>query len=158
MDENTTQFAALLLADGWILDDLPDLLVKNPFLLFPETANSLLEGTGLDDSHGASPKLVFRGLALIQFLNTDQDVLYHAVGQFGILFRTLPDSRPMLDLAGDRTVVNSADKARLAHKVLRYSNSGSHCITSISYDETIIQQTAALCNTVLPSSESERLA
>ena len=80
VDEDTTQLATLLLAQRWILDDLLDLLVKNPLLLFPETTDSLLEGAALDDSHGVSPKLVFRGLALIQFLNTDQNILYHAVG------------------------------------------------------------------------------
>jgi len=118
VDEDATQFAALLLADGWILDDLPDLLVKNPFLLFSETANSLLEGTGLDDSHGASPKLVFRGLALIQFLNTDEDVLDHAVRQFGIFFRTLSDPCPVLDLSGYGTVFYGANEARLTHEIL----------------------------------------
>ena len=59
VDEYTTQFATLLLADGWILDDLLDLLVENPLLLFPQTPDSLLKGAGLDDSHGVSPKLVF---------------------------------------------------------------------------------------------------
>jgi len=118
VDEYTTQFATFLLADGWILDELFDLLVDNPLLLFPETTDSLLKGAGLDDSHGVSPKLVFRGFALIQFLNTYEDVLDHAVRQLGIVFRTLSDPCPVLDLSGYGTVVYSANEARLTHEIL----------------------------------------
>jgi hypothetical protein len=116
MDEDTTQFATLLLADGWAFDDLLDLLVKKLLLPFPETTDSLLEHTGLDNAHGLSPKLVFRALTLIQFLNTDEDVLDHTVRQLGIVLRTLSDPCPMLDLAGDRTVVHGADETRLTHE------------------------------------------
>ena len=59
MDEYATQFASLLLSDGWVLGDLADLLVHNLLLLFAEVLGPLLEAAGLDDPHGVSPELVF---------------------------------------------------------------------------------------------------
>jgi hypothetical protein len=35
--ENATKFPAFLLPDGWVSGDLPDLLIQNLLLLFPET-------------------------------------------------------------------------------------------------------------------------
>jgi len=99
VDEDPAEFSALLLSDGWVLGDLPDLSVQDLLFLFAEASDPLLEGAGLDDSHGVSPKLVFRGLALVQFLNPDQDILDQAVGQVGVLLGALPDARPVFDLA-----------------------------------------------------------
>jgi hypothetical protein len=106
MDEDSAQLASLLMAYGWILGDSPDLLIQDLLLLFAEAADPLLKGAGLDDSHGGSTKLVFGGLALIEFLSPDQDILDDAVGQFRIIFRTLADPRPVLDLTGYRPVVD----------------------------------------------------
>ncbi len=103
---------------GWILGDFPDLPVQNCLLLFSEAQDSLLKGAGLDNSHGTSPKLVCGGLALVQLFNPDQDVLDHTLGQLGIVFRTLSDPCPVLDLAGYGTVVYGADEARLTHEIL----------------------------------------
>ncbi|OIO93194.1 MAG: hypothetical protein AUJ92_12865 [Armatimonadetes bacterium CG2_30_59_28] len=105
LDADAAQLALLFLTNGWVLGDLPDLLIRNLLLLFPETSHSLLERTGLNDSRGGSSELVLAGLALFQFLNPDQDVLGQAVGQVGILLCALPNPRPVLDLARHRAGV-----------------------------------------------------
>lgn len=56
--ENAAKFPSLLLADSEILDDLPDLLVQDLFILFPETTNPLFECARLDNSHDESSELI----------------------------------------------------------------------------------------------------
>ena len=51
-----------------------------------------------------------QNIRLVDLLNSHENVLDQAVGQFGILLGTLADLRPVFDLAGDRSVVNGTDE------------------------------------------------
>jgi hypothetical protein len=107
--EDAVKFPAFLLSDGGGLSDLPNLLVQNFLLLLLKASDSLLKRTRLDDFHDKSSKHVLGGLALIQFLDPDHDVLDQSVRQVRVLLGTLPDTRPVFDLARYRAVINGAE-------------------------------------------------
>jgi hypothetical protein len=130
VNEDTVQLTPFLLTDPWIVGYLPDLLVQDPLLLFPEASDSLLKAARLDDSHRGSSKPVFARLTLFQFLNTDQDVPDEEICEIRILFRTLSDPCPVFYLAGYGSILDSAYKARFAHQILRDSNCSRNAITS----------------------------